>query len=182
MSTLPVSTNPIAMVGSGGGGNTVTSTGGGAGQVVHLVKTATGIMKPIKVVSTTSAAAPGHLPRSITVQHHHQSSAVSAMATSGATTAPKVIKAISTGMLQKSTAAATGVAGKPILIAAGGTAGVARPGIGRPVTGAAGGAQQIVIMSPNSGELASLLAGGLGQWVGSIKFDVLSHHIAAVLD
>ncbi|KAH8858979.1 Host cell factor 1 [Schistosoma japonicum] len=112
-------------------------------QVVHIVNKSTGLIKPIKLVSTTTSSST--IPtKTITVQQASVGSGVSGV--------PKVIKAIPATMLQMS------ASGKPILIAGG--------SVGRPVqapvqvsgsihrpTG-----QQIVIMSPSISSSGSISA------------------------
>ncbi|CAH8502344.1 unnamed protein product [Schistosoma haematobium] len=100
-------------------------------QVVHIVNKSTGLIKPIKLVSTTTSSSTAS--KTITVQQASVGTGVSV---------PKVIKAIPATMLQMS------ASGKPILIAGGG---VCRPGqttvqVSGSVHRPAG--QQIVIMSP----------------------------------
>ncbi|CAH8501252.1 unnamed protein product [Heterobilharzia americana] len=103
-------------------------------QVVHIVNKSTGLIKPIKLVSTTTSSA---VSKTITVQQTSTGTGASNVVV------PKVIKAIPASMLQMS------ASGKPILIAG---SSVGRPGqttvqvsgsVHRP-TG-----QQIVIMSPS---------------------------------
>ncbi|CAH8837333.1 unnamed protein product [Trichobilharzia szidati] len=132
VSAVSVGSNNVPIVANNSG--VVTSN---QNQVVHIVNKSTGLIKPIKLVSTTTTTSSQSVPKTITVQ---QASVGTASAP-----VPKVIKAIPATMLQMSPA------GKPILIAGGG---VARPGqttvqVSGAVHRPAGG-QQIVIMSPGS--------------------------------
>ncbi|THD21134.1 Host cell factor [Fasciola hepatica] len=136
-----------SLPGSATGVSTSAST---TGQVVHLVKTPGGLIKPLKLVSTAPVTASGTAPKTITVQ---QASSVGSTST-----VTKVIKAIPATMLQKSTT------GKPILIT---TAGVARPAqtIMQPVSTAmhrpAG--QSIVIMNSTAGMRSQPMMTTAGQ-------------------
>ncbi|CAH8499865.1 unnamed protein product [Schistosoma rodhaini] len=110
-------------------------------QVVHIVNKSTGLIKPIKLVSTTTSSSTAS--KTITVQQASVGTGVSV---------PKVIKAIPATMLQMS------ASGKPILIAGGG---VCRPGqttvqVSGPVHRPTG--QQIVIMSPTISSSAAIPA------------------------
>nr|CAH8837693.1 unnamed protein product [Trichobilharzia regenti] len=133
VSAVSVGSNNVPIVANNSG--VVTSN---QNQVVHIVNKSTGLIKPIKLVSTTTTTSSQSVPKTITVQQ--------ASAGTATTPVPKVIKAIPATMLQMSPA------GKPILIAGGG---VARPGqtttvqVSGAVHRPAGG-QQIVIMSPGT--------------------------------
>ncbi|GAA49396.1 host cell factor [Clonorchis sinensis] len=112
------------------------------GSVVHLVKTATGLIKPIKLLST-SPTPTGSVPKTITVQQNSTTSTVPAA---------KVIKAIPASMLQKPTT------GKPILITSGTVPRAGQPGLQTPGAIVRPAGQQIVIVNPTAG--ASSLSGG----------------------
>lgn len=130
------------------GGKQVVSTQGtptaavatGSGQVVHLVKTSGGLIKPIKLVSTTPAIA----PKPVIPQ---QTSPIVTLPT-----ATKVIKTIPTSVLPRQPTV------KPILISGAST----RPGqaimAATPGTLHRAPGQQIVIMSPAVG--SPVISGG----------------------
>ncbi|CAL8106485.1 unnamed protein product [Calicophoron daubneyi] len=134
MSAVSIASPNLSLAQGNAGG--VVST---AGQVVHLVKTPGGLIKPIKLLSATSGSITP-VPKTITVQ---QSSPLGTVSSTGA----KVIKAIPASMLQKS------ATGKPILITSGA---VCRPG--QSIVQTAGSVhrptgQQIVIMNPTGGQI-----------------------------
>ncbi|CAH8472274.1 unnamed protein product [Schistosoma turkestanicum] len=148
----------VSVANNSSGGGVVTSN---PSQVVHIVNKSTGLIKPIKLVSTTTPSSTAS--KTITVQQ------TSVGATTGGSGVPKVIKAIPATMLQMS------ASGKPILIAGGS---VCRPGqttvqVSGSVHRPAG--QQIVIMSPTISSTGTIpassnlyLSSGGGTTTGQI--------------